>query len=223
MTRVERLEELLSHAVSQRSGRIRVVTDVDELRLDEEIVRRIVHRAVELDHALVESAPEHVLRGERAREVVGALDDILRSVLELVGVEEETERDLDDLFKDSVLVVVRGRERKALRELVDAPIVQTGGPLVPEDYRKVNPNLPEKLPEGLVKSVERARRELEEYIRKSGAKRIVLVREEDDRVGEVLEEELPEVAEELGVDHEVIVVPDFTELSPSDLLSGRTK
>ncbi|WP_457614746.1 DUF2100 domain-containing protein [Methanopyrus sp.] len=223
MTRVERLEELLSHAISQRSERIRVATDVDELRLDEEAVRRIVHRAVELDHALIESAPNHVLRDERAREVARALDDILRSVLELVGVEEEPERDPNEILKNSVLIVVRGRERKALRELVDVPIVQTGGPLVPEDYRKVNPNLPEKLPEGLVKSVERARRELEERVRKSGAERLVLVREENDHVGEVLEEELPEIAEELGVDHEVIVVPDFTELSPSDLISGRRK
>ncbi|WP_457620531.1 DUF2100 domain-containing protein [Methanopyrus sp.] len=223
MTRVERLEELLSHAVSQRSGRIRVATDVNELRLDEEAVRRIVHRAVELDHALIESAPNHVLRGERAREVARALNDILRSVLELVGVEEEPERDPNEVLKNSVLIVVRGRERKALRELVDVPIVQTGGPLVPEDYRKVNPDLPEELPDGLVKSVERARRELEERVRKSGAERLVLVREENDRVGEVLEEELPEIAEELGVDHEVIVVSDFTELSPSDLLSGRRK
>ncbi|MEO2240851.1 MAG: DUF2100 domain-containing protein [Euryarchaeota archaeon] len=223
MTGSERLEELFRRAVASGRGRLRVPRDPGEIRLDVNAVRELVHAALELDHYLTRTAPDHVVTGREAREVARLLNDIVSSVERLSGLEAEAEASEERVreeFRDAVFVVVRGRERKVLRELVERPVVQAGGPLIPEDYREVNPNLPKELPEGIVKAARRARREVEESVRRSGARRLVLVRERGDRVGEVLERELPEIAEELGVDFEVIEVEDFSELSPADLLKG---
>jgi len=226
VTRRDRLEELFRRAVASGRGRLRVPRDLDEVKLDVDAVRDIVHAALELDHYLTRSAPDHVVKGREARRVAKLLNDILSGVERIAGLEAEeevSEERVREEFRDAVFIVVRGRERKILRDLVERPVVQTGGPLIPEDYRKVNPNLPEELPEGIIKTVRRARREVRESVEKSGAERLVLVRERGDKVGKILEEELPEIAEELGVKHEVIVVEDFSELSPAELLSGSAR
>ncbi len=215
MDRKTRLEELFETAVSSRVTIPRIDTNVEKITLDPDAVRELVHAAIDLDHTLVESAPDHVLTGDDARKVAETLDRIVRTALNLApgtaepGVEGRETLDVTD----SVIVVVRGNERKAVKDVLpEATVVQVGGPLIPEDYRKVNPNIPEPLPEGIVKRAERARRELKEAIRKKDPETVVLLRSPEDEVADVIEEELKGMEEDLGVEVRVVNV-DFDDLA----------
>jgi len=213
--RTERLEELFETSVSTRVTIPEIKVKAGEIHLDPDTVRKIVHAALELDHALVETAPDHVARDEHAERVAKALNDILKGILELApGVETTPTGRRESLdVSESVIVVIRGDERKAVRDVLpEATVVQIGGPLIPEDYREVNPNIPDPVPEGIVKRAERARRELKEALEKRGATTLIFLREPEDEVADVVEKELRNMKEELGVEIKVLEV-DFENLT----------
>ncbi len=215
MDRTERLEELFEISVSTRVTIPEIKVEAEEIHLDPDTVRKIVHAAIELDHALTETAPDHVAKGERAERVAKILNEILKNVLELApGIETSPTGGRESLdVSRSVVVVIRGDERKAVRDVLpEATVIQIGGPLIPEDYRKVNPNIPDPVPEGIIKRAERARRELEEALKKRDATVLIFLREPEDEVADVVEKELKEMEEDLGVEVKVLEV-DFENLA----------
>lgn len=169
---------------------------------------------IELKVLVRKIAPTHELRGESLQTFVRTLKS-LRSKIEPIFTKyiPESESDQESNLIEKIITLIQegnfalinsNSAKGKLKNLgIDArKLIVTGGPIKPEDYRVVNPNIPESALKGIQKKCDRIFDEIrsEDWTNKN----LLFLYEEENVTDQLILKRIEEISEVIGKEVKVL-------------------